>query len=121
MVGKNNEEIVLPNKGLTQTSLIVNTKDLVANEKINRPDLMIDNPGIIETSSIAKADIVTPDLTGITANRAIQENEMIRTAMVAEPSEPKSESLIQQVVYKELDTEAKEMKKKEPKPAPHDH
>jgi len=105
MAGKNNEKTALPNKGLAQTSLVVNTTDLVANEKINRPDLIIDNPGIIETSSIAKADIVAPDLTGITATRAIRENEMIRTAVTVDPTETKSESLMQQVVYKELDTE----------------
>lgn len=105
MAGKNNEKMALPNKGLVQTSLVVNTTDLVANEKINRPDLIIDNPGIIETNSIAKADIVVPDLTGITANRAIRENEMIRTAVTVDPTETKPESLMQQVVYKELDTE----------------
>lgn len=105
MAGKNNEKMVLSNNDLAQTSLVVNTTDMVANEKINQPDLIIDNSKIIETNSVAKADIVVPDLTGMTANRAIHENEMIRTTLIAEPTETKPESLMQQVVYKELDTD----------------
>ncbi len=105
MAGKNNEGMALSNKGLAQTSLVVSTTDVVANDKINQQDLIIDHSRSVETNSIAKADIVVPDLSGMTANRAIRENEMIRTTVTAEPAETKSESLMQQVVYKELDTE----------------
>lgn len=105
IASKNNEKPALSNRNLTQTSLVVSTTDIASNEKINRPDLIIDNSRIVETNTIAKADIVVPDLTGITASRAIRENEMIKSATIAETSETMPESLMQQVVYKELDTD----------------
>ncbi|MBL0882345.1 MAG: hypothetical protein IBJ16_03170, partial [Chitinophagaceae bacterium] len=45
-------------------------------------------------------------LNAIPANRAIRENEMIKTTLVSEASETKPEALMQQVVYRELDTDA---------------
>ena len=102
----NKEEMASPNKNIAQTSLVVNTPNLIANEKINNPDLIIDNSRVIETSTVAKVDIVKPDLIRITAGSAIREDEMIKATIPAESTETKSESMMQQVVYKELDTEA---------------
>jgi len=102
---RNNKEFATPNKNSAPILLVANNAIVVTDEKINRPDLIIDNTGIIESNTVTKADIVVPDLTGITASKAIRESEMIKTT-TTEPIEEKSESLMQQVVYKELDTEA---------------
>lgn len=101
-----NKELVTPNNNSAQTMLVANTINVVADEKINRPDLIIDRAEIVERNNIAKADIVVPDLTGgITASNAIRESEMIKS-VTAESTETKPESLMQQVVYRELDTDA---------------
>ncbi len=101
---KSNKNNAVTNNSLVKTTLVVNTLgNIVADEKVNRPDLIIDNSAIVETNTIAKADIVVPDLTAISANRSIRENEMIKAT---EPTETKPEALMQQVVYRELDTDA---------------
>lgn len=96
---ENKKELATPDKNSAQTLLVANTTNVIADEKINSPALIIDNAGIVESNTMAKADIVVPDLTGITASKVIREDEMMRT-------EAKPESLMQQVVYRELDTES---------------
>lgn len=102
---ENKKELATADKRSAQTLLVTNVSNVIADEKINRPALIIDNAGIVESNTVAKADIVVPDLTGITASKAIRESEMIKT-ITAETTETKPEALMQQVVYKELDTEA---------------
>jgi hypothetical protein len=106
VTGENNKKAITLSNNAAQTLLVTNTTNVVADEKINRPDLIIDHAEIVERNTIAKTDIVVPDLTGgITASKAIRESEMIKT-ITAEPTEEKSEPLMQQVVYRELDTDA---------------
>lgn len=102
---ENKKELATADKRSAQTLLVTNVSNVIADEKINKPALIIDNAGIVESNTVAKADIVVPDLTGITASKAIRESEMIKT-ITAETTETKPEALMQQVVYKELDTEA---------------
>lgn len=102
---ENKKELATADKRSAPTLVVTNVSNVIADEKINKPALIIDNAGIVESNTVAKADIVVPDLTGITASKAIRESEMIKT-ITAETTETKPEALMQQVVYKELDTEA---------------
>lgn len=103
-VSKNNKVLSTTDNRSSQTLLVANTISSTTNEKINSPALIIDNAGIVESHTEAKADIGVPDLRTITASRAVKESEMIKMA-TPEVAETKPESLMQQVVYKELDTE----------------
>lgn len=105
VTSESKKELATTDKSSAPTLFVANTSNVIADEKINRPNLIIDNAGIIESNTVAKADIVVPDLTGITANKAIRESEMMK-ASTTETTETKPESLVQQVVYRELDTES---------------
>lgn len=102
-----NISVDIVNKIPVQESLVINIPNATAiNEKVNRPDVIIDKAEIMGSNGITRSAIVMPNLTGITAGNAIHDHEIIKTAAVSEPVENQQDALMQQVVYKELDTDA---------------
>lgn len=79
---------------------------LTAEDLNNKPELIIERQNIISAAELNRAPINTPSFNGITANVAIDEKDMMKTALVDKEAEPEKDVVAQQVIYKELDTEA---------------
>lgn len=90
-----------------QQLIAVNLLNATTAEDLNnKADLIIERQNTISAAELDRAPINTPSFNGITANVAIDEKDMMKTALVNSEVEPEKEAVAQQVVYKELDTES---------------
>ncbi len=90
-----------------QQSVAVNIPMVNTREELKvTPEPIIERQNTITAEDPVKPAFDTKRFAGITANAAINENEMIKTAVSPDPEEATDKTaLAQQVVYKELDTE----------------
>jgi hypothetical protein len=90
-----------------QQSVAVNIPVVNNREELRTiPEPIIERQNTITVEEPVKPVLDTKRFAGITANAAINENDLIRTAVSPEPEEATGKTaLAQQVVYKELDTE----------------
>lgn len=90
-----------------QQSVAVNIPVVNNREELKTiPEPIIERQNTITIEEPAKPVMDTKRFSGITANAAINENDLIKTAVSADPEEATGKTaLAQQVVYKELDTE----------------
>jgi anti-sigma factor RsiW len=90
-----------------QQSLAVNVPITNTSEDLKtKPELIIERQNTITAEESVKPLMNTKTFAGIAANEAINVNEMIKTAASPDETEaPEKEALVQQVVYRELDTE----------------
>lgn len=90
-----------------QQSVAVNIPVVINREELRTiPEPIIERQNTITIEEPVKPALDTKRFAGITANAAINENDLIRTTVSPEPEEATGKTaLAQQVVYKELDTE----------------
>jgi len=106
-VGQVNRADEQPGITTLQQSVAVNTPVVNNREELKTiPEPIIERQNTITVEEPAKPALDTKRFAGITANAAINENDLIRTAVNSDPEEATGKTaLAQQVVYKELDTE----------------
>lgn len=90
-----------------QQSVTVNIPVVNNREELRTiPEPIIERQNTITAEEPVKSAVGTKSFAGITANAAITENDLIKTAVIPDPEEAiEKTALTQQVVYKELDTE----------------
>lgn len=91
-----------------QQSVAVNIPTVNAREELKTtPELIIERQNTITSEEPVKSTLDTKTFAGISANAAINENDRIKTELSPDPEEATGKTIqAQQVVYKELDTEA---------------
>lgn len=81
---------------------VVNTRE----ESKTVPELVIERQNTITTEEPVKNTMGTKAFNGISANAAINQNDLIKTTVTPDADESTGkDAMVQQVVYKELDTE----------------
>jgi anti-sigma factor RsiW len=91
-----------------QQSVAIHIPTVSAREELKTtPELIIERQNTITVEEPVKSALGTKTFAGITANAAINENDLIKTALSSDQEEETGKvALAQQVVYKELDTES---------------
>ncbi len=90
-----------------QQSVAINTPVLNTREESKIvPELVIERQNTITTEEPVKNTMDAKAFTGISANAAINQNDLIKTTGIPDANESTGKDpMVQQVVYKELDTE----------------